>query len=782
MTNNTVKPKHNLMDDLNAHNPSVDWRARLNNPVRRVLNILERISLLAEKPVDRIVGDARFNPLYHTGTITIFLLFVILFTGLYLTMFYPFGFTLSYEAVSKIEVNLIGRFIRALHRYASDAAVIFALLHGWRTFFQDRFRGPRWLAWTTGVGMAFVVWFIGVTGYWLIWDNRAQILNQTLFSLFGDFQKGEEFIVKFMVSDAASSGWAFMFTVILLHVGLSALVGLFLWWHLKRMSRAKWLPPRYWMIITFALLGIAAILFPLGMLPPVNPTQLPEQSSIDLFYLFYLPAALRGPTALFWSGVLLAVGLVTLLPWILPRKKIEPVKVDLSLCDGCTLCERDCPYTAIKMTPRTDGARAKWEATIDPKLCVACGVCIGSCPENALTFGDIPLDPLWQTTLAQVSKNNNVRVVFTCERHALHGARDQFNREDTFVVPLTCIAMANPRLTAQAIENGAKVVQFIGCPAEDCANREGNVWMQGRLSGERFPKLKPNFAPSVRMDWLDPTDFKRAFKSQNEATAYKFTPNAKHLRFIIPLLILLAALFAGQLWLSDRPLQPFTADSAIVAIHMTHHSGFPLKDIPLSPNGTMQTAPEPGLDHPTRLTLEVDSKTLIDETYPMTGEGLGRAALIFEQVRVPVGEHHLVVTMYDRGDPSFGQVIFDGEVTLAGRQILNLSYKDAHIKGNPLAGEQLYYETTQGTNAACRICHSLEPGVIIVGPSFDGIATRAATRVPGMTAEEYIRQSILEPNAYVVEGFPKGQMVQNLGDILTDEQIDDLVAFLLTLK
>ncbi|MEW6402842.1 MAG: 4Fe-4S binding protein, partial [Chloroflexota bacterium] len=576
----TNKVNCNLLDHLIERNPSVDWRGRLNNPVRRVLNWFERISLLVEKPIGWIVGDARFNPLYHTGTITVFLLGIILITGLYLTMFYPFGFTLSYEAVSKIEANLIGRFMRALHRYASDAAVIFGLLHAWRTFFQDRFRGPRWLAWTTGVGMAFVVWFIGVTGYWLIWDNRAQILNQTLFELFGSFKAGEEFIVKFMVGREASSGWAFMFSVILLHVGLSGLVGLFLWWHLKRMSRAKWLPPRYWMIITFALLGIAALLFPVGMLPPVNPTQLPDQSSIDLFYLFYLPAALRGPTALFWSAVLVIVALITLVPWILPRKKIEPVKVDLSLCDGCTLCERDCPYTAIKMIPRTDGARPKWEATIDPRLCVACGVCLGSCPENALTFGDIQLDPLWQSTLAQVSENKATRVIFTCERHALHGARNEFEKDGALVVPLTCIAMANPKLAERAIENGASEVQFVGCPPEDCANREGNLWTQQRLKGDRLPKLKPAFAPSVHMDWLAPTDFKRAFTSPQEATAYNFTPDKNHLRFLVPLCVSLIALFAGQIWLSDRPYQPFSTDTTIVAINMTHHSGFPLKDVP----------------------------------------------------------------------------------------------------------------------------------------------------------------------------------------------------------
>jgi sulfur-oxidizing protein SoxX len=97
-------------------------------------------------------------------------------------------------------------------------------------------------------------------------------------------------------------------------------------------------------------------------------------------------------------------------------------------------------------------------------------------------------------------------------------------------------------------------------------------------------------------------------------------------------------------------------------------------------------------------------------------------------------------------------------------------------------GRALFMENTFGVNTGCRLCHSLDPGVVLVGPSLAGVATRAETRVPGMTAKEYLHQSIVDPNAYVVDGFPKGQMFQNFADVLTQEQIDSLVAFLLTLK
>ena len=770
--------KKQLTDSLSEHNPSVDWNARLNSPSRRLLNFFESISLRLEAPINWLINDPRFNPLYHTGTITIFLLLVILLTGIYLTLFYPFGFTFSYLAVSKIEANFVGRIIRAMHRYASDAAVIFALLHGWRTFFQDRFRGPRWLAWVTGVGMAFVVWIIGITGYWLIWDNRAQILNESLFKILGNFKGGQTFIVDFIVGEAAGTGWIFMMIVIILHLGLSALTAYFLWLHLKRMSRAKWLPPKYWMVISIFVLLLSSALFPLGMLPPLNATQLPDQTPIDLFYLFYLPAFLRGPQALFWGILLSILGVSIALPWIMPRaKKLKPVKVDLANCDGCTLCERDCPYTAIKMVPRTDGARPKFQAEIDSNLCVSCGVCIGSCPDNALTFGDIPLNPLWKTTLSAVTEKKNVKVVFTCERHILHGAGKHFDDPNIYIVPLTCIAMANPNLAAQVLEAGASDVQFIGCPPEDCANREGNIWLNERVTGERLPKLKQNFIPFVHTAWAAPNDFGKAITSKikSEPNTFTFTPNRSHLRFVIPLLAVMAVVTAFQIWLSDWPTQFFNADSDILDIQMTHHSGYAIHDV------APHTALEPDLHHPTRLTLEVDHELVFDDTYTATDNHINQGARIFEQIQLPVGRHHITIKMYDRPDASIEQILFDKTITLEPRQALTINFRDIHI-ADPVAGEHIYYETAAGVNAGCRICHSLEKGETIIGPSFYGIADHAGERVPGMTAEEYLHQSIVEPNAFVVPGFPEGQMIQNFGQILTEEQINDLVAFLMTME
>ncbi len=104
--------------------------------------------------------------------------------------------------------------------------------------------------------------------------------------------------------------------------------------------------------------------------------------------------------------------------------------------------------------------------------------------------------------------------------------------------------------------------------------------------------------------------------------------------------------------------------------------------------------------------------------------------------------------------------------------------------GNAANGETMFSQPTIGANNApgCITCHSLEPDVVIVGPSQAGLGTRAETRMPGMTAEEYIRDSIVNPDNYVVEGFAPGLMYQHYGTDLTEEEIDDRVAYTLTLR
>jgi len=95
--------------------------------------------------------------------------------------------------------------------------------------------------------------------------------------------------------------------------------------------------------------------------------------------------------------------------------------------------------------------------------------------------------------------------------------------------------------------------------------------------------------------------------------------------------------------------------------------------------------------------------------------------------------------------------------------------------GDVAGGEALF----RG-DAACYACHSLEPGVDGAGPSLAGLAARAATTKPDTAAEAYILESIVNPDAHIVTGFSHGVMPPNFGHRLSQQQLADLTAFLMT--
>ena len=82
----------------------------------------------------------------------------------------------------------------------------------------------------------------------------------------------------------------------------------------------------------------------------------------------------------------------------------------------------------------------------------------------------------------------------------------------------------------------------------------------------------------------------------------------------------------------------------------------------------------------------------------------------------------------------------------------------------------------------CMTCHTIGRSGALRFPDLDGIAARAATRVPGLNTIEYLAQSMYAPEAYIVPGFNPGMPVINRPPIgLTDQEILCVIAYLETL-
>jgi mono/diheme cytochrome c family protein len=90
-------------------------------------------------------------------------------------------------------------------------------------------------------------------------------------------------------------------------------------------------------------------------------------------------------------------------------------------------------------------------------------------------------------------------------------------------------------------------------------------------------------------------------------------------------------------------------------------------------------------------------------------------------------------------------------------------------QGDPQAGEQIF---TSVADPACATCHTLQAAGAsgTLGPNLDEVlADKDAA---------FIHESILDPNAEIATGFQAGLMPQDYGEKLTEQQLNDLVAFL----
>jgi cytochrome c551/c552 len=82
----------------------------------------------------------------------------------------------------------------------------------------------------------------------------------------------------------------------------------------------------------------------------------------------------------------------------------------------------------------------------------------------------------------------------------------------------------------------------------------------------------------------------------------------------------------------------------------------------------------------------------------------------------------------------------------------------------------------------CASCHTFAPANATgtIGPNLDTAPAQDAKADNNMNLAAFIKQSIVDPNAYIAKGYPKGVMPDTFGTSLSQLQLQNLVAFILS--
>ncbi len=102
--------------------------------------------------------------------------------------------------------------------------------------------------------------------------------------------------------------------------------------------------------------------------------------------------------------------------------------------------------------------------------------------------------------------------------------------------------------------------------------------------------------------------------------------------------------------------------------------------------------------------------------------------------------------------------------------------------GDIVAGKELFNKPIEGVqhSVSCSACHTLDGKNSQDGPTLASISVVAAVRVDEMSDVDYLRQSIEDPYAFRVGGDWMFAMPSMYSDVLSGDEIDNLIAFLLT--
>ncbi len=670
---------------------------------RKTLRAFEKLWTKLEGLVNRFT-KSDFNPFYHLGTLTIFMLLVLIGTGIYLTAIYRPGLDVAYATVEKIDSNWFGLLMRSVHRYASDAMILLIILHLLKMLFSDRYWGSRWLAWTSGWIMLAVTWLVGTFGYWLIWDERAQWMTEYMMNTLAGTSG-----LTYVATDIASRTFSNFVIILFLHVFLPLIGFLGIYIHGLRLSRARWWSPRWVSMQAIVGLVILSLIKPAMSAPRADLSRLVESVPMDAYYLGFLPLIDAWGNVIFWGLVILVGGTLFLLPWLASGRDLGPASVTDPKCTGCNICYAECPFDAIRMVERDDDSGFQKLAIINAKQCTGCGICVGACPTDAIdmaggynneqVFGAI------KGALHREKKEGNpVTVLFASHRDEALGGLPAVLNVNGANPPVTVSAWGEKEaarvVTAvlpsastvniewiKSLENeGARDVVILSHPYDDGIYREDSHWLLNRLhlrpalvkEGLHWLETTPGDAKAVE-DYLN--DLHNP-ETQNEKQPPSLPP-VKERNKLIPSLvsglvgtILLLGMFALALPL-DIPAGMKAAEGSALRVAVDARGKIASANIPEGvtlPEGADAEKIFGGTHYPISVRVSVDGELILEDTYKPSGlSGNGRiSALKF--LEIESGMHQIEVLIKD--DDGDFRSVYLGNVNFEKGQVLVLAYDE----------------------------------------------------------------------------------------------------------
>jgi len=306
---------------------------------------------------DETKTQYQYNPLYLLGPMLYYFYMITVVSGVILMLWYEPTTTGAYDSIVRISREIgrvtigglvlpLGSLVRSVHKYAADAVFVCFILRIYRMYFAGEYKRPGELGWMIFFLGLVLTMISGVTGYLLIWNQRAFWAAKTILTVpvYLDEltawipQIGSQLtfgsMIAYIFLGGPAIGQATITRFYSLHFGISIILLLLMEIYVYRTRRERlkmsWFP----LVLFFAMVLVVSWILPAEMGRRADPNRTPLPILSDWYFLALYQYVKYTPPLWAGLGPGLLIGVGMLVPFLDRSKSRHPLDRPLFLVLG----------------------------------------------------------------------------------------------------------------------------------------------------------------------------------------------------------------------------------------------------------------------------------------------------------------------------------------------------------------------------------------------------------------------------------------------------------------
>ncbi|HEY6102766.1 MAG TPA: cytochrome b N-terminal domain-containing protein [bacterium] len=279
----------------------------------------EKLDLFDETLVAR-----QDNPMYLLGPLLYYFWLITVVTGVVLMIWYEPTTTGAFSSIDRIQHEVpLGWLIRGLHKYAADGLILTIIFRIYRMYFLGEYKKPGELSWMLGFLGLVLAMISGITGYLLIWNQRAFWAAKTVLSVPVYFDQipvigpmGFGSMIAYIFLGGPAVGQATITRFYALHFGISLVLLILIEVFFQR-TRRKRINMSFTPVVLFlVMLIVISKILPAESGRHADPTRTPLPILSDWYFLALYQYVKYTPPLWAGLGPGLLIGFGMLIPFL----------------------------------------------------------------------------------------------------------------------------------------------------------------------------------------------------------------------------------------------------------------------------------------------------------------------------------------------------------------------------------------------------------------------------------------------------------------------------------